>query len=172
MAPLVILLILCLTTLLKLSKKKHQGSLITIIFVNLRFCVKKLQQKLTIIFESLDFNIRLGSAKKNNPAFANFLLDVSDSSSSCLVTQIPQVYGLFLDDVSFMLSMRLRSFIWPNNLPHGLICKCGKNVTLTHLLNCNRFITFRSKVHDAVRDQLLLYVQVISCRIVFRTYAC
>ncbi|KAL0207284.1 hypothetical protein P9112_011912 [Eukaryota sp. TZLM1-RC] len=50
--------------------------------------------------------------------------------------------------------MRLRSFIWPDNLPHGLICKCGKSVTPTHLFNCNRFITFRSKVHDAVRDQL------------------
>ncbi|KAL0239982.1 hypothetical protein GEMRC1_010090 [Eukaryota sp. GEM-RC1] len=24
----------------------------------------------------------------------------------------------------------------------------------THLLNCNRFISFRSKVHDSVRDQL------------------
>ncbi|KAL0211109.1 hypothetical protein P9112_009407 [Eukaryota sp. TZLM1-RC] len=50
--------------------------------------------------------------------------------------------------------MRLRSFIWPDNLPHGLICKCGKSVTPTHLFNCNRFITFRSKEHDAVRDQL------------------
>ncbi|KAL0227310.1 hypothetical protein P9112_014634 [Eukaryota sp. TZLM1-RC] len=50
--------------------------------------------------------------------------------------------------------MRLRSFIWPDKLPHGLICKCGKSVTPTHSLNCNRFITFRSKGHDAVRDQL------------------
>ncbi|KAL0223893.1 hypothetical protein P9112_003283 [Eukaryota sp. TZLM1-RC] len=50
--------------------------------------------------------------------------------------------------------MRLRSFIWPDNLPHGLIYKCGKTVTPTHLFNCNRFITFRSKMHDAVRDHL------------------
>ncbi|KAL0215557.1 hypothetical protein P9112_007741 [Eukaryota sp. TZLM1-RC] len=50
--------------------------------------------------------------------------------------------------------MRLRSFIWPDNSPHGLFCKCGKTVTPTHLFNCNRFITFRSKVHDAVSDQL------------------
>ncbi|KAL0215644.1 hypothetical protein P9112_007828 [Eukaryota sp. TZLM1-RC] len=50
--------------------------------------------------------------------------------------------------------MCLRSFIWPDNFPHGLICKYGKSVTPTHLFNCNRFITFRSKVHDSVRDHL------------------
>ncbi|KAL0214910.1 hypothetical protein P9112_007094 [Eukaryota sp. TZLM1-RC] len=121
--------------------------------VNLRHCVKKPQQKLTVIIEGLDYEVRLGMAKKKNPAFANFLLDVCDSSASCLINQVPRVYGLFLNDPCFVLSMRLRSF-WPDNLPHGLICKCGKSVTPTHLFNCNRLITFRSKVHDAVRDQL------------------
>ncbi|KAL0219376.1 hypothetical protein P9112_005029 [Eukaryota sp. TZLM1-RC] len=38
---------------------------------NLQFCCKKLQQKLSKIFESLDFDVRLGLAKKKNPAFAN-----------------------------------------------------------------------------------------------------
>ncbi|KAL0226610.1 hypothetical protein P9112_013934 [Eukaryota sp. TZLM1-RC] len=50
--------------------------------------------------------------------------------------------------------MPFRSFIWFNHLLHGLNCKCGKTVTPTHLLNCNLFITFRSKMHDTVRDQL------------------
>ncbi|KAL0245902.1 hypothetical protein GEMRC1_007119 [Eukaryota sp. GEM-RC1] len=50
--------------------------------------------------------------------------------------------------------MRLQSFIWPDNLPHNLKCQCGQSVTPTHLLNCNRFIAFRSKVHDSVRNQL------------------
>ncbi|KAL0229463.1 hypothetical protein GEMRC1_014080 [Eukaryota sp. GEM-RC1] len=50
--------------------------------------------------------------------------------------------------------MRLRSYIWPDNLPHNLKCQCGQSVTATHLLNCNRFISFRSKDHDSVRDQL------------------
>ncbi|KAL0207283.1 hypothetical protein P9112_011911 [Eukaryota sp. TZLM1-RC] len=40
--------------------------------VNLRYCVKKLQQKLTVILEGLDYEVRLGMAKKKNPAFANF----------------------------------------------------------------------------------------------------
>ncbi|KAL0215524.1 hypothetical protein P9112_007708 [Eukaryota sp. TZLM1-RC] len=106
------------------------------------------------MFEGLDYEVRLGIAKQKNPAFANFLLDVCDSATSCLINQVRRIYGLFLDDPCFLLSMRLRSFIWPGNLPHDLFCKCGKTVTPTHLFNCNRFITFRSKVHDAVSDQL------------------
>ncbi|KAL0205815.1 hypothetical protein P9112_001122 [Eukaryota sp. TZLM1-RC] len=74
--------------------------------------------------------------------------------SSALVTTIPQVYGTLLSDSAWTLNMRFRSFIWPDNLPHNLICKCSREITTTHLLNCKHFITFRSKVHDAVRDQL------------------
>ncbi|KAL0228665.1 hypothetical protein GEMRC1_013285 [Eukaryota sp. GEM-RC1] len=48
--------------------------------------------------------------------------------------------------------MRIR--IWPDNLPHNLKCQCGQSVAPTHLLNCNRFISCRRKVHDSVRDQL------------------
>ncbi|KAL0219394.1 hypothetical protein P9112_005047 [Eukaryota sp. TZLM1-RC] len=118
------------------------------------FFGKKLQQKLSKIFESLDFDVRLGLAKKKNPAFANLLQDMCDSTSSALVTTIPQVYGTLLTDSAWTLNMRFRSFIWPNNLPHNLICKCSREITTTHLLNCKHFITFRSKVHDAVRDQL------------------
>ncbi|KAL0215047.1 hypothetical protein P9112_007231 [Eukaryota sp. TZLM1-RC] len=121
---------------------------------NLQFCCKKLQQKLSKIFESLDFDVRLGLAKKKNPAFANLLQDMCDSTSSALVTTIPQVYGTLLSDSAWTLNMRFRSFIWPDNLPHNLICKCSREITTTHLLNCKHFITFRSKVHDAVTDQL------------------
>ncbi|KAL0214952.1 hypothetical protein P9112_007136 [Eukaryota sp. TZLM1-RC] len=77
-----------------------------------------------------------------------------DSTSSALVTTIPQVYGTLLSDSAWTLNMRFRSFFWPDNLPHNLICKCSREITTTHLLNCKHFITFRSKVHDAVRDQL------------------
>ncbi|KAL0204978.1 hypothetical protein P9112_000285 [Eukaryota sp. TZLM1-RC] len=121
---------------------------------NLQFCCKKLQQKLSKIFESLDFDVRLGLAKKKNPAFANLLQDMCDSTFSALVTTIPQVYATLLSDSAWTLNMRFRSFIWPDNLPHNLICKCSRKITTTHLLNCKHFITFRSKVHDAVRDQL------------------
>ncbi|KAL0224342.1 hypothetical protein P9112_003732 [Eukaryota sp. TZLM1-RC] len=67
-----------------------------------------------------------------------------DSTSSALVTTIPQVYGTLLSDSAWTLNMRFRSFIWPDNLPHNLICKCFREITTTHLLNCKHFITFRS----------------------------
>ncbi|KAL0211351.1 hypothetical protein P9112_009649 [Eukaryota sp. TZLM1-RC] len=44
-----------------------------------------------------------------------------DSTSSALVTTIPQVYGTLLSDSAWTLNMRFRSFIWPDNLPHNLI---------------------------------------------------
>ncbi|KAL0227086.1 hypothetical protein P9112_014410 [Eukaryota sp. TZLM1-RC] len=121
---------------------------------NLQFCCKKLQQKLSKIFESLDFDARLGLVKKKNPAFANLLQDICDSTSSALVTTIPQVYETLLTDSAWTLNKRFRSCIWTNNLPHNLIYKCSRKITITHLLNCKHFIIFRSKVHDAVRDQL------------------
>ncbi|KAL0251167.1 hypothetical protein GEMRC1_000380 [Eukaryota sp. GEM-RC1] len=109
---------------------------------------------LTNILESLDYNVQLGTSKEKNPALTNFSMDVSNtcSSVSCLITQIPQVYGLLFDDNSWPLNMCLRSFIWPDNLPHNLKCQCEQSVTPTHLLNCNRFISFRSKIHDSVGD--------------------
>ncbi|KAL0215363.1 hypothetical protein P9112_007547 [Eukaryota sp. TZLM1-RC] len=110
---------------------------------NLQFCCKKLQQKLSKIFESLDFDVRLGLAKKKNPAFANLLQDMCDSTSSALVTTIPQVYGTLLTDSAWTLNMRFRSFIWPDNLPHNLICKCSRKTTsnscLKFRMNCKLF---------------------------------
>ncbi|KAL0211141.1 hypothetical protein P9112_009439 [Eukaryota sp. TZLM1-RC] len=50
--------------------------------------------------------------------------------------------------------MRMRCYLWPCNLPNDLFCKCGAGLTLSHLLNCNRFISYRSTLHDAVRDQI------------------
>ncbi|KAL0210916.1 hypothetical protein P9112_009214 [Eukaryota sp. TZLM1-RC] len=50
--------------------------------------------------------------------------------------------------------MRMRCFLWPCSLPNVLICRCKSVVTLSHILNCKNFITYRSLVHDSVRDQL------------------
>ncbi|KAL0239459.1 hypothetical protein GEMRC1_009567 [Eukaryota sp. GEM-RC1] len=57
---------------------------------SLKFALKKFQKHLLKHFECLDFKIRLGSAKEKNPAFANFLIDLKDSSSVALINQIPQ----------------------------------------------------------------------------------
>ncbi|KAL0219289.1 hypothetical protein P9112_004942 [Eukaryota sp. TZLM1-RC] len=130
---------------------------------NLRFCLKKLQHHLVKLYEGLDYEVRLGLAKTKNPAFGNFLKDIRDSSAAALVTQVPSVYGLLLKDNEWLLNMRFRCFLWPNNLPNHLTCKCGKPLLFTHLLNCKHFITFRSKVHNNVRDQI--YVMCKSYRV-------
>ncbi|KAL0213438.1 hypothetical protein RCL1_007064 [Eukaryota sp. TZLM3-RCL] len=122
--------------------------------VSLNLAFKKLQQRLVKVFEQKDYNVRLSLAKNNNPAFANFLLDLLNSTASAFFSQIPQVYGLLLNDHQWTTTMRLRCFLWPYNLPHDLICKCSKPLNFNHLLNCNHFITYRSILHDAVRDQI------------------
>ncbi|KAL0227369.1 hypothetical protein P9112_014693 [Eukaryota sp. TZLM1-RC] len=121
---------------------------------SLKFALKKLQRHLLKKFESKDFIVRLSTAKKENPAFANFLIDLKDSSSAVLINQIPQIYGLFLNDDQWTTAMRMRCYLWPCNLPNDLFCKCGAGLTLSHLFNCNRFISYRSTLHDAVRDQI------------------
>ncbi|KAL0224398.1 hypothetical protein P9112_003788 [Eukaryota sp. TZLM1-RC] len=131
---------------------------------NLRFCLKKLQHHLVKLYEGLDYEVRLGLAKTKNPAFGNFLKDIRDSSAAALVTQVPSVYGILLKNNEWLLNMRFRCFLWPNNLPNHLTCKCGKPLLFTHLLNCKHFIMFRSKVHNNnVRDQI--YVMCKSYRV-------
>ncbi|KAL0210135.1 hypothetical protein P9112_010219 [Eukaryota sp. TZLM1-RC] len=121
---------------------------------SLKFALKKLQRHLLRKFESKDFIVRLSTAKKENPAFANFLIDLKDSSSAVLINQIPQIFVLFLNDDQWTTAMRMRCYLWPCNLPNDLFCKCGAGLTLSHLFNCNRFISYRSTLHDAVRDQI------------------
>ncbi|KAL0226211.1 hypothetical protein P9112_013535 [Eukaryota sp. TZLM1-RC] len=114
----------------------------------------KLQKKILKVLENLDYIVRLSLAKEKIPVFANFLIDLEDSCSSCLISQIPNIYGLLLNDHQWTTAMRLRCFLWPCSLPNDLICRCKSVVTLSHILNCKYFITYRSLVHDSVRDQL------------------
>ncbi|KAL0214280.1 hypothetical protein P9112_006464 [Eukaryota sp. TZLM1-RC] len=114
----------------------------------------KLQKKILKVLENLDYIVRLSLDKEKNPVFANFLIDLEDSCSSCLISQIPNIYGLLLNDHQWTTAMRMRCFLWPCSLPNDLICRCKSVVTLSHILNCKYFITYRSIVHDSVRDQL------------------
>ncbi|KAL0208175.1 hypothetical protein P9112_010762 [Eukaryota sp. TZLM1-RC] len=50
--------------------------------------------------------------------------------------------------------MRLRCFVWPDHVSHNLVCKGGSKISPNHLFNCKHSITFRTKVHDAVREEL------------------
>ncbi|KAL0217504.1 hypothetical protein RCL1_008085 [Eukaryota sp. TZLM3-RCL] len=86
--------------------------------VSLNLAFKKLQQRHVKVFEQKDYIVRLSLAKNHNPAFANFFLDLSNSTASAFFSQIPQVYGLLLNDHQWTTTMRLRCFLWPYNLPH------------------------------------------------------
>ncbi|KAL0211123.1 hypothetical protein P9112_009421 [Eukaryota sp. TZLM1-RC] len=121
---------------------------------SLKFALKKLQRHLLKNFENKDFIVRLSTAKKEKSCFCQFLIDLKDSSSAVLINQIPQIYGLFLNDDQWTTAMRMRCYLWPCNLPNDLFCKCGAGLTLSHLFNCNRYISYRSTLHDAVRDQI------------------
>ncbi|KAL0207494.1 hypothetical protein P9112_012122 [Eukaryota sp. TZLM1-RC] len=114
----------------------------------------KLQKKILKVLENLDYIVRLSLAKEKNPVFADFLIDLEDSCSSCLISQIPNIYGLLLNDHQWTTAMRMRCFLWPCSLPNDLIFRCKSVVTLSHILNCKYFISYRSIVHDSVRDQL------------------
>ncbi|KAL0215664.1 hypothetical protein P9112_007848 [Eukaryota sp. TZLM1-RC] len=114
----------------------------------------KLQKRILKVLENLDYIARLSLAKEKNPVFANFLIDVEESCSSCLISQIPNIYGLLLNDHQWTTAMRMRSFLKPCSLPNDLICRCKSVVTLSHILNCKYFTTYRSIVHNSVRDQL------------------
>ncbi|KAL0212950.1 hypothetical protein RCL1_006576 [Eukaryota sp. TZLM3-RCL] len=117
---------------------------------NLKYAKKKLQHFLVKELESLDYTNRLCLAKMNNPAFYQFLLDNTDSSASSFFSQIPQIYGLLLNNEEWETFIRLRCYLWPQQLVNGLKCKCDTPVSLTHLFNCQHPVTFRICLHDNV----------------------
>ncbi|KAL0217751.1 hypothetical protein RCL1_008600 [Eukaryota sp. TZLM3-RCL] len=117
---------------------------------NLKYAKKKLQHFLVKELESLDYTNRLFLAKMNNPAFYQFLLDNTDSSASSFFSQIPQIYGLLLNNEEWETFIRLQCYLWPQQLVNGLKCKCDTPVSLTHLFNCQHLVTFRRCLHDNV----------------------
>ncbi|KAL0227855.1 hypothetical protein RCL1_003998 [Eukaryota sp. TZLM3-RCL] len=117
---------------------------------NLKYAKKKLQHFLVKELESLDYTNRLCLAKMNNPAFYQFLLDNTDSSASSFFSQIPQIYGLLLNNEEWETFIRLQCYLWPQQLVNGLKCKCDTPVSLTHLFNCQHLVTFRRCLHDNV----------------------
>ncbi|KAL0218942.1 hypothetical protein P9112_004595 [Eukaryota sp. TZLM1-RC] len=71
----------------------------------------KLQKKILKVLENLDYIVRLSLAKEKIPVFANFLIDLEDSCSSCLISQIPNIYSLLLNDHQWTTAMRMRCFL-------------------------------------------------------------
>ncbi|KAL0208665.1 hypothetical protein P9112_011252 [Eukaryota sp. TZLM1-RC] len=78
--------------------------------ISLKFAYAKVQKKIFKVFENLDFTVRLSLAKKKHPVFANFLIDLKEKRSSCLISQISSVYGLLLNDHEWTNDLRMRCF--------------------------------------------------------------
>ncbi|KAL0226129.1 hypothetical protein P9112_013453 [Eukaryota sp. TZLM1-RC] len=113
---------------------------------NLRFCLKMPQHYLVNLYESLDYEVRLGLAKTENPAFGNFRKDIRNNLATALVSQIASAEGLLLENDEWLLNIRFWCFLWANNWTIRLTCQCGKPLLFTHLLNCKHLITFQGKV--------------------------
>ncbi|KAL0233188.1 hypothetical protein GEMRC1_011933 [Eukaryota sp. GEM-RC1] len=120
--------------------------------LSLPLCVVKLQNKHLKAFENLDFENRFSITKINNPVFAAFLNDIKNST--CLITQQPRRFGLHLSDEAWKLNMRLRLGLFPAELLDSSECICSHRriATFRHVINCPKFIQFRSVLHNAVRD--------------------
>ncbi|KAL0215613.1 hypothetical protein P9112_007797 [Eukaryota sp. TZLM1-RC] len=89
------------------------------------------------------------------------------SDSSLFVTIVPPRFGLCATNEAFVTKMRLFLNIPINQLlsKEESICSNSPQLTLRHALNCSKLITYRSSLHDAVRDTVFNMAQTarISC---------
>ncbi|KAL0215786.1 hypothetical protein P9112_007970 [Eukaryota sp. TZLM1-RC] len=89
------------------------------------------------------------------------------SDSSLFVTIVPRRFGLCATNEAFVTKMRLYLNIPINQLlsKEKCICPNSPQLTMHHALNCSKLITYRSSLHDAVRDTVFNMAQTarISC---------
>ncbi|KAL0226162.1 hypothetical protein P9112_013486 [Eukaryota sp. TZLM1-RC] len=89
------------------------------------------------------------------------------SGSSLSVTIVPRRFGLCATNEAFVTKMRLYLNIPINQSLSKEKCICANSpqLTLRHALNCSKLITYRSSLHDAVRDTDFIIAQTarISC---------
>ncbi|KAL0225585.1 hypothetical protein P9112_012909 [Eukaryota sp. TZLM1-RC] len=89
------------------------------------------------------------------------------SDSSLFVTIVPRRFRLCATNEAFVTKLRLYLNIPINQLlsKEKCICSNSPQLTLRHALNCSKLITYRSSLHDAVRDTVFNMAQTarISC---------
>ncbi|KAL0205238.1 hypothetical protein P9112_000545 [Eukaryota sp. TZLM1-RC] len=83
------------------------------------------------------------------------------SYSSLFVTIVPRRFGLCATNEAFVTKMRLYLNIPINQLLSREKCICSNSpqLTLRHALICSKLITYRSSLHDAVRDTVFNMAQ-------------
>ncbi|KAL0206589.1 hypothetical protein P9112_001896 [Eukaryota sp. TZLM1-RC] len=83
------------------------------------------------------------------------------SDFSLFVTIVPRRFGLCATNNAFVTKMRLYLNIPINQLLTKETCICSNSpeLTLRHALDCSKLITYRSLLHDAVRDTVFNMAQ-------------
>ncbi|KAL0216403.1 hypothetical protein P9112_008587 [Eukaryota sp. TZLM1-RC] len=83
------------------------------------------------------------------------------SDSSLFVTFVPRRFGLCATNEAFVIKIRLYLNIPINQLlsKEKCICSNSPQLILHHAPNCSKLITYRSLLHDAVRDTVLNMAQ-------------
>ncbi|KAL0223513.1 hypothetical protein P9112_002903 [Eukaryota sp. TZLM1-RC] len=140
-------------------------------FLNLNYILRTLLKRLTRIYENDLYNNKCTSAVLNQDLhsllFEKDVCENQSSDSSLFVTIVPRRSGLCVNHEAFVTKMRL----YLNSLINQLLSKeqCiysnSPQLTLRHGLNCSILITYRSSLHDAVRDTVFNMAQTvrISC---------
>ncbi|KAL0226865.1 hypothetical protein P9112_014189 [Eukaryota sp. TZLM1-RC] len=126
--------------------------------LNLKYTLRTLQKRLTGMYEKDLYNNICSSAG---------VCENKSSDSSLFVTIVPRRFGLCATNEAFVLKMRLYLNIPINQLlsKEKCICSNSPQLTLRHAMNCSKLITYRSSLHDAVRDTVFNMAQTarITC---------
>ncbi|KAL0210025.1 hypothetical protein P9112_010109 [Eukaryota sp. TZLM1-RC] len=139
--------------------------------LNLKYTLRTLQKRLTGMYENDLYNNICSSAVLNQDLHSLLLekgvCENKVSDSSLFVNIVPRRFGLCATNEAFVTKMRLYLNIPINQLlsKEKCICSNSPQLTLRHALNCSKLITYRSSLHDAVRDTVFNMAQTarISC---------
>ncbi|KAL0204955.1 hypothetical protein P9112_000262 [Eukaryota sp. TZLM1-RC] len=139
--------------------------------LNLKYTLRTLKKRLTGTYENDLYN-NICSAVVLNQDLHSLLLEKGvcenrPSDSSLFVTIVPRRCGLCATNEAFVTKMRLCLNIPIDQLlsKEKCICSNSPQLTLRHALNCSKLITYRTSLHDAVRDTVFNMAQTgrISC---------
>ncbi|KAL0225188.1 hypothetical protein RCL1_003100 [Eukaryota sp. TZLM3-RCL] len=102
------------------------------------------------------------ASESSNMQLVAMLKDVGScddvtSSASCLITQRPKQFGLYLSDDEWILEMKMRLNIPCFAATSASKCNCGETATLHHVLNCKKRAC-RTLIHDSVKHSLRNFV--------------
>ncbi|KAL0225476.1 hypothetical protein RCL1_003388 [Eukaryota sp. TZLM3-RCL] len=152
--------------------KSMGGEVLEKTIYSLVYTIRSLQKHLTKNLEMLVFHKLYSSAVENDFNISKLMLEKglcngSYSDSSLFISVVPRRYGLCLRDQAFVLKMKLFLGIPIDQILEAEKCVCNENVPLTlhHAINCHRLITYRTCLHNAVRDTVAQMARVthISC---------